>query len=79
MKIIALYKVIKSLYMNDAGVEVMDFQIIDKFKNPISWNKVKYHKILKNSAPVKIGNRGSIFQLTPEEFSIIMDMVHYDK
>jgi len=36
--------------------------------NPIAWNEMKENLILRESQPMKMRNRGSIFKITPEEW-----------
>ena len=74
-KFVAIFKVTRGIHINNTGEEVFEFEIIEKLNRTIGWNHVKYHKVLKNSEPVSVSNRGSLFRLSPIEYNLIIEMI----
>ena len=74
-KIVAIYKVTKGMHIASNGKEVIEFEIMEKLKRTIGWLDITSNAGLKESALVKIGNRGSIFRLTEEQYNIIKELV----
>lgn len=74
-KFVAIYRITKSLHKTSTGEEVVEFEIVEKLDRSVGWEQVITNPELKNSEPVKINNRGSIFKLQLEEYQAIIEMV----
>lgn len=74
-KVLAIYKVTKSLHDHPKDGTVIEFEITDKVRNPLHWDAIKVHPVLRNSIPVRVSNRGSLFALTSEEYNTIIRLV----
>ncbi|SDC56699.1 AAA family ATPase [Geotoga petraea] len=68
-KIKGLYEISKELNNNE-----LNFRLIKKYKNMVSYEELKEINDLKNSEPM-INNQGSLFKLTQDEFEIIYDLI----
>jgi len=74
-KVVAIYKVTKGIHKNTGNIEVITLEILEKLNRTVNWDDIKGNPGLKDSEPVKINNRGSLFSLTLEEFQIIKGLV----
>lgn len=74
-KFVAIYRVTKSLHTSKKGNEVVEFEIVEKLDRSVGWEQVLSNPGLKDSEPMKINNRGSIFKLQLEEYKAIVEMV----
>ena len=62
------------MHIDDNEGEIINFEIKEIVKDPISWDELKETKGLEN-CEVFINNQGSLFSLTPDEFDIIRDLI----
>ena len=70
----AIFEVTEGLHIDDNEGEIINFEIKEIVKDPISWDELKETKGLEN-CEVFINNQGSLFSLTPDEFDIIRDLI----
>lgn len=59
-------------HKNDNNEEVVSFSFIEELP-AINWNEIISHPKLKDSAVVRQGNQGSLFELTKQEYEIIVN------
>jgi len=69
-KVKAIYEITEGLHVDDHEGEIISFEIKEKVKYQISWDKLKETKGLEE-CEVLNNNQGSLFKLTAEEFNII--------
>lgn len=69
----AIYKITEGLHVDDNEGEIISFEIKEKIKDPISWDKLKETKGLEE-CEVLNNNQGSLFKLTAEQFNIIKNL-----
>ena len=62
------------MHIDDNEGEIINFEIKEIVKDPISWDELKETKGLEN-CEVFINNQGSLFSLTADEFDIIRDLI----
>lgn len=60
--------------MDDNEGEIINFEIKEIVKDPITWDELKETKGLENFEVFK-NNQGSLFSLTSDEFDIIRDLI----
>ncbi|MGD9930876.1 MAG: AAA family ATPase [Mangrovibacterium sp.] len=70
----AIFEITEGLHIDDNEGEIINFEIKEIVKDPISWDELKETKGLEN-CEVFINNQGSLFSLTPDEFDIIRDLI----
>lgn len=70
----AIFEITEGLHIDDNEGEIINFEIKEIVKDPISWDELKETKGLEN-CEVLINNQGSLFSLTPDEFDIIRDLI----
>lgn len=70
----AIFEITESLHTDDSEGEVINFEIKEIVKDPITWDELKETKGLEN-CEVFINNQGSLFSLQAEEFDIIRDLI----
>lgn len=70
----ALIEITKAMHQSETEGEVIEFEIIKKFEVPIHWNELQNNPALRE-CEVFINNQGSLFQLTDNEFDIILDII----
>ncbi len=69
-----LFKVTKALHTADDGKENFEFELTEKFAEPISYDEVVRLPELEACEPV-LSNQGSLFKLTQEEFEVIRELI----
>jgi 5-methylcytosine-specific restriction protein B len=69
----AIYEISKGIHTTENGEEI-EFELLEKLENPISWNSLKNNPALQK-CEVFINNQGSLFKLTEEEYEIIRDII----
>ena len=76
-EIVGLAKVVKEHYQDptteDPNWLVVDFAPVKKFKNTVTLEQIKAHKILKGMEMIRLG-RLSVTSVKPEEFDIILEL-----
>jgi 5-methylcytosine-specific restriction protein B len=70
----AIFEITEGLHIDDNEGEIINFEIKEIVKDPISWDELKETKGLE-TCEVFINNQGSLFRLTPVEFDIIRDLI----
>lgn len=70
----AIFEITEGLHIDDNEGEIINFEIKEIVKDPISWDELKETKGLEN-CEVFINNQGSLFSLTLDEFDIIRDLI----
>ncbi len=70
----AIFEITEALHTDDNEGEIINFEIKEIVKTPISWEELKETKGLER-CEVFINNQGSLFSLTPDEFEIIRDLI----
>lgn len=70
----AIFEITEGLHIDDNEGEIINFEIKEIVKDPISWDELKETKGLEN-CEVFINNQGSLFSLTADEFDIIRDLI----
>ena len=70
----AIFEITEGLHIDDNEGEIINFEIKEIVKDPISWDELKETKGLEN-CEVFINNQGSLFSLQPDEFDIIRDLI----
>ena len=70
----AIFEITEGLHIDDNEGEIINFEIKEIVKDPISWDELKETKGLE-SCEVFINNQGSLFSLTADEFDIIRDLI----
>ncbi|HJH30071.1 MAG TPA: EVE domain-containing protein [Methanosarcinaceae archaeon] len=70
----AIYEITEGLHDDDSEGEIINFEIKDIVKDPITWDDLKNTKGLEN-CEVFVNNQGSLFSLKSEEFDIIRDLI----
>ncbi len=70
----AIFEITEGLHIDDNEGEIINFEIKEIVKDPISWDELKETKGLEN-CEVFINNQGSLFSLTDDEFDIIRDLI----
>lgn len=70
----AIFEITEGLHIDDNEGEIINFEIKEIVKDPISWDELKETKGLEN-CEVFVNNQGSLFNLTPDEFDIIRDLI----
>lgn len=70
----AIFEITEGLHIDDSEGEIINFEIKEIVKDPISWDELKETKGLEN-CQVFINNQGSLFNLQPDEFDIIRDLI----
>jgi 5-methylcytosine-specific restriction protein B len=70
----AIFEITEGLHIDDNEGEIINFEIKEIVKDPISWDELKETKGLE-SCEVFINNQGSLFSLQPDEFDIIRDLI----
>lgn len=70
----AIFEITEGLHIDDNEGEIINFEIKEIVKDPISWDELKETKGLEN-CEVFINNQGSLFNLTADEFDIIRDLI----
>ena len=70
----AIFEITEGLHIDDNEGEIINFEIKEIVKDPISWDELKETKGLEN-CEVFINNQGSLFSLSDDEFDIIRDLI----
>lgn len=70
----AILQATKGLHETEEGVEIIEFELLEKMDIPIPWDELSNHPGLQQ-CEVFINNQGSLFRLTEEEFDIIRDII----
>lgn len=70
----AIFEITEGLHIDDNEGEIINFEIKEIVKDPISWDELKETKELEK-CEVFINNQGSLFRLKAEEFDIIRDLI----
>ena len=70
----AIFEITEGLHVDDEQGEIISFELKEIVKEPISWEELKETRELEN-CEVLNNNQGSLFQLKPEEFDIIRDLI----
>jgi 5-methylcytosine-specific restriction protein B len=70
----AIFEITEGLHIDDNEGEIINFEIKEIVKDPISWDELKETKGL-DKCEVFINNQGSLFSLQPDEFDIIRDLI----
>jgi len=73
-KIKAIFEITEGLHTDENEGEIINFEIKEIVKDPISWDELKETKGLE-SCEVFVNNQGSLFSLKPDEFDIIRDLI----
>jgi len=73
-KIKAIFEITEGLHTDENEGEIINFEIKEIVKDPISWDELKETKGLE-SCEVFVNNQGSLFSLQPDEFDIIRDLI----
>lgn len=73
-EIVAVCKITKALYGSPVGSERIEFEVIEKLTQPISYEALVSNPSLAGSEPI-INNQGSLFRLTQEEYEIMRSMI----
>jgi 5-methylcytosine-specific restriction protein B len=68
-EIVAICEITKGLHIKDEG-ESIEFQLLEYFNNPLSYEELKTNPDLFECEPLK-NNQGSLFKLEENEFEII--------
>lgn len=55
--------------------EIIEFKLVEKFNNPVSWNQLKSMPSLSDAQPLK-NNQGSLFTLSKEQFDAIVSLAN---
>ena len=75
--IIGIVKVVKEYYVDPTDKTkkfvAVDVKIFSKFRNSVSLDQIKKHKLLKNIALIK-QSRLSVMPVTKKEWDIIINM-----
>jgi hypothetical protein len=69
-EVVGKSQVTKGLHKTDEG-EGFEFEIIEKFKNPVKWSEIQTLPELQESEPVVHNNQGSLFRLRKDELETI--------
>ena len=69
-----IFEITRGLHTTDKGVEVIEFELIEKLEVPVYWVELKNESGL-NDCEVMINNQGSLFKLTEDEFDIIRTII----
>ncbi|WP_144699624.1 AAA family ATPase [Fictibacillus phosphorivorans] len=83
-EIVALGEVVQRMHKGktedyaEGEVEGITLRYVEDI-NPISWTKLIEVEELKDSNPIKNGAQGSLFELTKEEFEIILSLEELDE
>ena len=70
----AIYEITEELHVDDSEGEIINFEIKEIVKDPITWDDLRNTKGLEN-CEVFVNNQGSLFSLKAEEFDIIRDLI----
>ena len=70
----AIFEITEGLHVDDNEGEIINFEIKEIVKDPITWDELKETKDLEN-CEVFVNNQGSLFSLKYEEFDIIRDLI----
>ncbi|KAF5424066.1 MAG: 5-methylcytosine-specific restriction enzyme B [Candidatus Methanocomedens sp.] len=70
----AIYEITEELHVDDSKGEIINFEIKEIVKDPITWDDLRNTKGLEN-CEVFVNNQGSLFSLKAEEFDIIRDLI----
>ena len=70
----AIFEITEGLHTDENEGEIINFEIKEIVKDPISWDELKETKGLE-SCEVFVNNQGSLFSLQPDEFDIIRDLI----
>ncbi len=73
-RIVALFEISKALHEKSPDGEIIEFTIIDFFKEPVSWEELLNVPELKECEVLK-NNQGSLFKLTAFEFEAIRNLI----
>lgn len=72
-KVVAIFEITEGAHLDeDSGEEEISFKIQKFLPNPISYDMLKSMPALKNSEVMR-NNQGSLFKLSKEEYSAIVD------
>lgn len=69
-----IYEITEELHVDDSEGEIINFEIKEIVKDPITWDDLRNTKGLEN-CEVFVNNQGSLFSLKAEEFDIIRDLI----
>ena len=69
----AIFEITERLHSDESEGEIINFEIKEIVKDPISWEELKETKGLEN-CEVFVNNQG-LFKLQPDEFDIIRDLI----
>lgn len=70
----AIYEITEGLHVDDSEGEIINFEIKEIVKDPVTWDDLRNTKGLEN-CEVFVNNQGSLFSLKAEEFDIIRDLI----
>lgn len=70
----AIFEITEPLHVEDNEGEVINFELKEIVKDPISWDELKETKGLEDCEVFK-NNQGSLFKLKTDEFDIIRDLI----
>ena len=74
----AIFEVVEGLHLDKSNREVFNFRLIDRVKDPISWEVLKQNSDLKDCR-IFFNNQGSLFELQSDEFDIIQALIDEQK
>lgn len=69
-----IFKVTRGLYQDLDGLEKIDFELVEKFTEPIPYEDVKRSPELSECEPM-VNNQGSLFKLTAAEYEVIRELI----
>ena len=70
----AIFEITEDLHVDDNEGEIINFEIKEIVKDPVTWDDLRETKGLEN-CEVFVNNQGSLFSLKSEEFDIIRDLI----
>jgi 5-methylcytosine-specific restriction protein B len=70
----AIFEITEALHVDEVEGEIINFEIKEIVKDPISWDELRRTKGLENCEVFK-NNQGSLFKLRLDEFEIIRDII----
>jgi hypothetical protein len=74
----AIFEVVEGLHNHPTAGECFSFRLLERVKEPISWELLQSLPDLANAEPI-VSNQGSLFGLLEEEFAVIQDLIDRQK